>query len=390
MRPGHVGLLGLVLSLAVLVVVPGISAELCVRNKTKVKGDGKVVLRGKIFRSSEGCSPGSASVLDLAEFADADAQATQSGRIDALTGDVESLRDSLNPLRLANVVTVGKNGGDFSSVGDALESIVDAAEDKPYLVSVGPGVFAETDLLKIPSFVHVRGAGSNVTVLLSARSSSTDARGAAAVELLDGATLSDVHVVNDTSATPGENVFGVLLQEGTVPTFHLDAENRTLVERVRISAVGNEADVVAGIYGRGGVGTIRDSVATARGDGGQLRVALYLSDGGRILVEQCKMQGSRQGAGPAYAVVGINASAVIRGSLLVGSDTAAYAAGTSGMLSVQQCVLQNVNAEMLMADAGTRLTVVGSQFFGGATTAGGGTIVCTYNTSFLGTAVDCS
>lgn len=63
----------------------------------------------------------------------------------------------------ANVVTVAKSGGDFTSVGAAVDSINGATRDNPYLVWVAPGVYTETITMK--SHVDIAGAGEDITVL---------------------------------------------------------------------------------------------------------------------------------------------------------------------------------------------------------------------------------
>lgn len=65
----------------------------------------------------------------------------------------------------ANVVVVAKSGGHFTEVQAAVDSITDAAADNAYLVWVAPGVYSETVLLK--PYVHLQGAGQDVTVITS-------------------------------------------------------------------------------------------------------------------------------------------------------------------------------------------------------------------------------
>jgi hypothetical protein len=59
-----------------------------------------------------------------------------------------------------NVITVAGSGGDFTSVAAALDSISDAGATNPYLVRVMPGVYTETDLVTVKSYVHVQGKRS--------------------------------------------------------------------------------------------------------------------------------------------------------------------------------------------------------------------------------------
>ena len=63
----------------------------------------------------------------------------------------------------AGVLMVAKSGGQLTSIQAALDSISDAAADKPYLVWVAPGVYAERVTLK--SWVDVEGSGPGITVI---------------------------------------------------------------------------------------------------------------------------------------------------------------------------------------------------------------------------------
>jgi hypothetical protein len=72
----------------------------------------------------------------------------------------------------ANVVVVAKDGGAFTTVQGALDSIGDASTDNRYLVWVAPGVYSET--VDMVSYVDIEGAAQNLTRLQSAGSSTAD------------------------------------------------------------------------------------------------------------------------------------------------------------------------------------------------------------------------
>ena len=55
----------------------------------------------------------------------------------------------------AQVVTVAKSGGDYTTIQDAVDSITDAASDKRYLVRIMPGLYTEQVTMK--SWVDFRG-----------------------------------------------------------------------------------------------------------------------------------------------------------------------------------------------------------------------------------------
>jgi hypothetical protein len=60
-----------------------------------------------------------------------------------------------------NVVTVARSGGQFTSIEDALDSIIDAGSTNRYLVWVAPGVYGERVTMK--EWVDIEGAGENAT-----------------------------------------------------------------------------------------------------------------------------------------------------------------------------------------------------------------------------------
>jgi hypothetical protein len=64
---------------------------------------------------------------------------------------------------LANVVIVAKSGGDFTTIQAAIDSITNASADRPYLVYVAPGIYAEKVALK--NFVSLEGAGQGTTII---------------------------------------------------------------------------------------------------------------------------------------------------------------------------------------------------------------------------------
>jgi hypothetical protein len=97
----------------------------------------------------------------------------------------------------AGVVVVAKSGGDFTQIQPAVDSIVDASEENPYLVWVAPGLFEENVTLK--PHVHLQGAGREATVISSAVSSDVDPPTQATVVLADGTSLRDLTVKNGGS-----------------------------------------------------------------------------------------------------------------------------------------------------------------------------------------------
>jgi hypothetical protein len=112
-----------------------------------------------------------------------------------ITGKPAGLGDSY-----ANVIVVAKSGGDYTSVVDALDSITSASATNTYLVYVAPGEYTSTDLVDVPGYVHLKGAGPGITTLVSERTAGTPANtGAATAFLNDNARISNMTIVNKGS-----------------------------------------------------------------------------------------------------------------------------------------------------------------------------------------------
>ena len=81
-----------------------------------------------------------------------------------------------------NVVTVSPEHGDYTSPVAAVDSILDANENNPYLVEVGPGVYDIGDTpLRMKAYVKIQGAGATFTTIRGSRSSMYDDEDAALV-----------------------------------------------------------------------------------------------------------------------------------------------------------------------------------------------------------------
>lgn len=65
-------------------------------------------------------------------------------------------------LKNSNVITVGKDGADFNSIQEAIDSITDSSATKPYVVMVYPGVYEETvDIPASKSYISLVGVDRN-------------------------------------------------------------------------------------------------------------------------------------------------------------------------------------------------------------------------------------
>lgn len=69
---------------------------------------------------------------------------------------------------ISNIITVAKEGGDFTNPVDAINSISGANVNNQYLIYIAPGVYNLSTPLILKNFVHVQGAGSKMTEIVGA------------------------------------------------------------------------------------------------------------------------------------------------------------------------------------------------------------------------------
>jgi hypothetical protein len=122
-----------------------------------------------------------------------------------------------------NVLIVAKNGGDFSSVQAAIDSISDASADNPYLVWVAPGEYDEQVNMK--PYVHLQGAGQDATIISSTVAASNWPPEQVAVRLASYSSLRDL-----TAKSAGSASYNVTIMATTGVT-------ETLVENIRSQAL---------------------------------------------------------------------------------------------------------------------------------------------------------
>ncbi|MCB8977399.1 MAG: hypothetical protein H6657_08275 [Ardenticatenaceae bacterium] len=152
-----------------------------------------------------------------------------------------------------HVVTVAKSGGDFTSVASAMNSITDSSSTNRYLVRVMPGVYTETSLVTVKSYVHVRGSGPNATVITSSRSSSTPSNASATVDLLDNGRISNITVRNT-----GTGTYGIAL-------YSAETSRDAVVDNVEAEAIGAGGTGHYAAYWNDAEATIRNSSLFAGG-----------------------------------------------------------------------------------------------------------------------------
>jgi hypothetical protein len=234
---------------------------------------------------------------------------------------ISNLEELAGDLLYANVITVATSGGDFSSVAAATDSIADAAADNPYLVRVMPGVYVETDLVQVKSFVHLQGSGPNATILTSARSADVANSSAATVRLDDAGQISDITVRHT-----GTGTFGIAL-------YSQETSRSTVVDNVHAEVVGAGGLVHFAAYWNDAEATIRNSTlfaAGATGFGTGINAAfgsVNIADGfPQALIEHSILMGGEasnlencnDNTGTGYGVFLSSASPMVRHSYVCG------------------------------------------------------------------------
>lgn len=88
---------------------------------------------------------------------------------------VVPLLSSENSQDIKNIVTVAKQGAEYSSIPDALESINDATPDNHFIIYIGPGLFEISSNIEIPDNTSIIGSGVGITKLSRNRNFSSSA-----------------------------------------------------------------------------------------------------------------------------------------------------------------------------------------------------------------------
>lgn len=153
-----------------------------------------------------------------------------------------------------NVIMVATSGGDFSSVADAMNSISAAGPTNRYLVQVGPGVYAESERVSVPAWVHLKGSGPHTTLISSTQSGTSATIGSTAVALADNAAISEIGILNT-----GTNAQAMGL-------YLAGASRETLIDNVHVTVSGARSGGGRyGIYLNDAEPTIRNSYFKAYG-----------------------------------------------------------------------------------------------------------------------------
>lgn len=141
--------------------------------------------------------PVDAGKIDAAITRDSELTAGLAGKADAAhdhagnyysKSEVDALIDAQ---KIANIISVAKDNGDFNDPIAALASITDASESNPYLVKIAPGVYElGSHSLTLKPYIFVQGSGKDITII----SSSPAISEGATVIVAENSSISDLTV----------------------------------------------------------------------------------------------------------------------------------------------------------------------------------------------------
>jgi hypothetical protein len=123
------------------------------------------------------------------------------------------------------VVWVADDGtGDFLLLSAALDSISDASASSPYVVRIAPGVYIETSLVALKTYVDVEGSGQGVTTITCECASASF--GASSATVTAGDIVAEIRhlTINNTGSDAysiGVHTNGV--EAGSVSMLHVTA-----------------------------------------------------------------------------------------------------------------------------------------------------------------------
>lgn len=129
----------------------------------------------------------------------------------------------------ANIISVAKSGGDFSSIQSAIDSITDVAPDKPYTILLYPGIYDEKITLK--DYISLVGYDKKTCKIISNQSyNGMDARTGFVVKNTNG-EVRNLYIENTRTTYPSVAIYqsgnGIIinceLRSAAQDTVYLDA-----------------------------------------------------------------------------------------------------------------------------------------------------------------------
>lgn len=181
--------------------------------------------------------------------------------------------------KLANVVVVAKSGGNFTSIQTAVDSINPSVEN-PFLIKVMPGTYVENIIMK--SYVHLQGAGYDITTIQSPSPSSNVIT---LIDLVDVA-ISDMSIIGGNYGISNTNSSPTISRNkitgNYIGIFHWGCSSRIINNIISNNVIGTQTVAGAptiiqntitgnsewGIWEQsGGSATIKGNIISGNGNG---------------------------------------------------------------------------------------------------------------------------
>ena len=249
--------------------------------------------------------------------------------------------------------TVGLNGGDFSSLEQALGSINDSSASRQIQLVLAPGVHALNGAVSIGPNMHLLGAGRGVTIVAG------NVNGALVTIDDEGArsTMTDMTIINreDVNA-PISEVITLLVTDGA----RLELDNIEIV----VQTFG--ADAIATLVENFSTLTARDSMIRAVGDGTSNSGTALQNTAARIIVDDSRIVTSAFNFANALRSNGeINSITEIRDSVIAStgvsdSNGLLYEGFESGVVSLHGSKVTAIATDGIAS--GINFPATGSEF----------------------------
>jgi len=104
---------------------------------------------------------------------------------------IDKIKKYVDNKRDPKIINVAKNGGQFTIINEALNSITDNSMINPYVIKVGTGIYIEDSII-MKDYVSIIGSGEQITIIQALNTTQT---------IFTGATNCELSSMNITGAT---------------------------------------------------------------------------------------------------------------------------------------------------------------------------------------------
>jgi hypothetical protein len=215
---------------------------------------------------------------------------------------------------LTHEISVGE-GGDYSTITQALDSITDNSSLNLYVIKVGPGTYVEQVSMK--EYVDIRGSGKSATIIQAGGSSTIEA--GATIIGANNASICNLTVKSDSSA------------EKAVGIYNNNAS--PIIDNIIIESNSSHTSAyVYGIYNNSSNSTISNVQITSNSTGGSANVYGIYNNSSNAIISYVQIESDTSGM-LSYGVFNESSSPLVKHSFIetTGGDysTAFYSNASS-------------------------------------------------------------